>query len=101
MSEGVVDLRQHVELDEQDGAAPALGDGRLALDVQAEPVSQAGDRVVIGLVPQRLQQSQVVQRGRHVTAERLEQLQVLVTEPTPATESVAYLQVATVPVAGA
>ena len=77
------------------------GDRGLALDVQAEPVAQPGDRVVIGLVPQRLQQPEVVQRGRDVPAERLQQLQVLVAEPAPPAEPVADLEIAAVPVAGA
>ncbi len=101
MSEGVVDLGQHVEFDQQDGAAPTLGDGGLALDVQTEPVAQPSDGVVVGLVPQRFQQPEIVQRGGHVTAEGLEQLQVLVPEPAPSAQPIADLEVATVPVAGA
>ncbi len=100
MPEGVVDLGQHVQLDQQDRRPAAVGQPVLGGDDQPDPVAQAGDRVVVGLVAQRLEQAQVVQGGGDVAAERFQDPQVVVPEPVPAAEPVAQLEVPAVAVAG-
>ena len=74
VSEGVVDLFEAVEVDEEYGARPGEIGHQL---VESGPVRQAGEPVVVGVVAQLTEQSGVLQGDCGMAGQRFEQPEVV------------------------